>query len=138
MGRRILAAAAVALVPWLVWLALTLPHTETARHWDVVWTGLDGAIAVGLGVTARLGGTGTRLATGVATATATLMGTDAWFDVCTSTEPGFAVACAAVEVPLAVLCLAVGVRARPDGPDGPDRAPFGPCRVRRPRPRWSP
>jgi len=113
MGRRILGVAAVVLVPWLVWLALTLPGTATARHWDLVWTGLDGAIAVGLGVTAWLGGTGTRLATGVATATATLMGTDAWFDVCTSTEPGVALACAAIEVPLAVLCLAVGCRTTP-------------------------
>jgi hypothetical protein len=47
---------ALALGPWIVWLFITLPSREVARHWDVAWVGLD------VGLAALLGGTGIAVA----------------------------------------------------------------------------
>lgn len=108
------ALAAIALVPWTVGIATQLPHTAVARHWNTAWAGLDVAIMIGLALTSWLGHRRDRLAALTATATATLMCADAWFDLCTS-APGspfaYAVAEAAAELVVAAVCLVIGVRA---------------------------
>jgi hypothetical protein len=76
--------SAAVLVPWIAYLALTLPRATTAFHWPLVWGGLDGVIAVGLAATAWLAARGHRHVRPAAAATVALMGSDAWFDVCTS------------------------------------------------------
>ena len=48
-GRRftvLMAVAAVALVPWTVYLALTLPRFYQASHWRLVWVGLSPSTTV--------------------------------------------------------------------------------------------
>ena len=108
-------AAAVVLVPWTVGLATLLPHRSVAYHWNVAWTGLDVGIATGLALTgwlSRRHETGAALA---AVATAALMCTDAWFDLCTSAPgPPFAFAAveAVAELAVAAGCLAIGLRSR--------------------------
>jgi hypothetical protein len=110
------AVAAAALVPWTIGLATLLPRTATARHWNIVWAGLDVAIIAGLASTSWLARRRDRRVTPAAVATATLMCADAWFDVCTS-DAGlpFATACAsaAVEVAVAATCLVVARAADP-------------------------
>ncbi len=105
------AAAAVVLVPWTVGIATVVPHTAVARHWNTAWAGLDAALAVGLSATCWLRSRRDRRAALAATATATLMGADAWFDVCTS-PPGLPLALAAVfaatELVVAAACLQLG------------------------------
>lgn len=104
-GAAIAAAMAAALVPWTAWLSFSLPPTALAYHWSVAWTGLDAAIA-GCGITsAVLLRRRNQQASLSLVATATLMLTDSWFDVCTA-APGRDVALAVAEAVLAELPLA--------------------------------
>jgi hypothetical protein len=115
-GRPALALpgfAAVVLIPWTVSVATQLPQTAVARHWNTAWAGIDIAITIGLALTSWLGRRRHQLAALTATATATLMCADAWFDLCTSAAGSpfaYAVAEAAVELVVAVGCLVVGLR----------------------------
>jgi hypothetical protein len=109
------AIAAIVLIPWTVGLATQLPHRTVAYHWNTAWTGLDSLIAIGLAVTSWLSHRHDARAALTATATTTLMCTDAWFDLCTS-APGhpfaYAAAEAAAELMVAAACLAIGLRTR--------------------------
>lgn len=119
-GRSALALpaiAAVALAPWTVGIATRLPHSAVARHWNTAWAGLDVAIMVGLALTSWLGHRRDRRVTLTATATATLMCADVWFDVCTSTSGSpleCAIAEAATELIVAAACLVIGLRGQQD------------------------
>jgi hypothetical protein len=107
--------AAVVLLPWTVSVATQLPHSAVARHWNTAWAGIDIAITIGLALTSWLGRRRDHRVAPAATATATLMCADAWFDLCTSGSGfpfGCAVAEAAIELVVAAGCLVVGFRAR--------------------------
>lgn len=105
----------VCLVPWTVWIAYELPQRHLARHWDVAWGGFDVMLALLLFAVALAAWRRSPWLEGAATATATLLFVDAWFDVLTSstrTELVVAVLEAAlVELPLAVFCLLLARRA---------------------------
>jgi hypothetical protein len=104
-------AAALVLVPWLGWLAISLPCRYVSRHWGIAWAGFDAGLAVALALT---GFAALRYAPWLdqaAVATATLLAADAWFDVLTS-RGAAAIALAltealAIELPLALLCIRV-------------------------------
>jgi hypothetical protein len=81
---RVIAVSAAALLPWAVYLALSLPASVSARHWPVAWTGLDVVMAAGLAATAWLAVRRDRRMAFPAVSTATLLLVDAWFDVCTA------------------------------------------------------
>ena len=103
--------AGLGLVPWTVYLAATLParHVQT-RFYDLAWGGFDVGLAALLVVTG-VGLVRKRLwVQSTATAAATMLVCDAWFDVLSSNGGGrvVAIAMAAVaELPSAVLCLLV-------------------------------
>lgn len=103
----LLAAAALFLVPWALWLARTLPSTHTARLWALAWAGFDGALAVALAATALSAIRQSPWLAAAASATGTLLVVDAWFDLLTAGSGGeLAVAAAEaalVELPLAAL-----------------------------------
>lgn len=108
LRRARLVALAVGgfLLPWCVLLGAMLPATAQAQHWSLAWTGLDAAEALAALATALLLARGDRRAALTAMAGATLLLTDAWFDVCTA-APGLDHALALseaafVEVPLAL------------------------------------
>lgn len=110
----VLTGAGVALVPWMVVLAKTLPSTTEVSNWSTAWVGLDALLAVGLTGTGVLVGRGDPRAAQVAAATAAILVVDAWFDVATS-APGGELAMAVglalgVELPLAVTCAVVALR----------------------------
>ena len=100
---------ALLLVPWVVLLVFALPSTHEAAHWDIAWAGFDVALALLLLTVAVAACRRSPWLEGAATATATLLFVDAWFDVLTSStraERFVSVGEAAfVEVPLAILCL---------------------------------
>jgi hypothetical protein len=118
------AAIAIGLVPWSVLLGATLPRTFRAQNWSLAWVGLDAALAVAAGATAVLLKRGDIRAALTATATATLLLVDSWFDTCTS-APGLnhgvaILEAACVELPLSAgaLWLAFAVLKGPRGARG--------------------
>jgi hypothetical protein len=127
IGRRVrgwprhlglmLTVAGIAMVPWLVVLAVTLPARTAVGNWSFVWVGMDSLEAVALTATGLLLRRGDPRASLTAAAAAVLLLVDAWFDVLTA-APGsdrlVAVAmAAAAEVPLSGLCAVLSVRLFP-------------------------
>ena len=107
-------ALAVILVPWTIYLGVTLPRRHLSSHWDISWVGLDIAIATMLLLNALFSYLESKWLVISATVTATLLCTDAWFDVM-SAHAGPALlqalgSAALVELPLALLTLFVAVR----------------------------
>jgi hypothetical protein len=101
----ILGGVAIGLLPWTVYLSITLPPKHESVYWDIVWPGLD--IGIALAVAATVVGL-VRLSDNLpiyATVAGTLLLCDAWFDTLTS-KPGTELALAAVEALIAELPLA--------------------------------
>jgi hypothetical protein len=105
----LLAVLGICLLPWTLWLGLSLPSRKVAEHWDLAWVGFDLVLATSLLATAVALVRRSPAVQGFAAATAALLLADAWFDVVTASttkERWFAVGLAVVaELPLAALCL---------------------------------
>jgi hypothetical protein len=98
----------LALLPWTIYLGVSLPSRQLSPHYDVAWTGFDVMLIAALAGTAYFALRRSRYLAISAAATATLLVVDAWFDVMTT--PGNQVAesillAAAVELPLAAVCM---------------------------------
>ncbi|WP_233224010.1 hypothetical protein [Amycolatopsis sp. CA-128772] len=120
--KKLFWAAGLALLPWIAVLGVTLPDVVAARHWRLAWTGFDAAEAVGLLATAWLHGRGEPRTPFAATATATLLLADAWFDVVTAGDGVvFSLLMAGLGVPLAPACLSVAVPPPGSPPARPGR-----------------
>ncbi|WP_199737047.1 MULTISPECIES: hypothetical protein [Micromonospora] len=96
-------------LPWIGYLALTLPRHAVAVHYRAAWVGFDLGLVALLALTAWRAYRGDRRVVVAATATATLLAVDAWFDVVTTPAgPDLVVSvlsAALVELPLAAVCL---------------------------------
>ncbi len=96
------------LLPWVAYLAYSLPSRQLSADYDLAWAGFDVILLVALASTGYFALRRSRYLATAATAAATLLVVDAWFDVMTSLpgqrlEP---VALAAgVELPLASVCV---------------------------------
>jgi hypothetical protein len=108
-GVALIALAALLLVPWLVVLLFALPSKHESAHWDIAWAGFDGGLALVLLAVAVTAWRRSPWLEGAATAAATLLVVDAWFDVLTASSRGelvlAIVEALCVELPLALLCL---------------------------------
>src|SRR5262249_33788242 len=104
----VLAAVAIFLIPWILYLTFTLPSRHVTFHYDLAWVGFDVGLTVSLGATAWAALRGSQWLVPFAAISGTMLLCDAWFDVVTSQAGDDllqAIAEAAVaEVPLAVLC----------------------------------
>jgi hypothetical protein len=102
-------AAGIILLPWIVYLAETLPKRQFDRHYRAAWVGFDVLLVIVIIRTAYMAFRVDPRVQLAATATATLLIVDAWFDVTTaSSRPAFweAVALALlVEIPAAVFSI---------------------------------
>ncbi|MET9362641.1 hypothetical protein ABZX93_17240 [Streptomyces sp. NPDC006632] len=112
----VLTGAGLALVPWMVVLARTLPQSTEVSNWSTAWVGLDALLAAGLTGTGVLLRRDDPRAAQVAAATAAVLLVDVWFDV-TTAAPGGELATAlalavAVELPMAAVCARVALRTR--------------------------
>jgi hypothetical protein len=101
--------AAAGLVPWIIFLAMSLPRRAEAANYRLAWVGFDVGI---LGVLTALGWLAYRRSTWtemLAACAATLLVVDAWFDVITAPHPPerlLALASALIfELPFAGLCV---------------------------------
>jgi hypothetical protein len=107
------ALIAILLVPWIGYLAVTLPYT-TRVHDRTAWVGFDILLMIMLAVTALLAWRGAARVALAATATATMLVVDAWFDVFTSrTEADIvqALLFSIVELSLAAVCVWIALHA---------------------------
>jgi hypothetical protein len=94
-------AAAAILLPWIVYLAATLPRRQYDRHYRAAWVGFDLLLVFRVDQRVQF----------PAIATATLLVVDAWFDMTTSANrsqfvEAFVLA-AVVEIPAAVFSIYV-------------------------------
>jgi hypothetical protein len=106
-------SAAVALIPWTIYLGFTLPQSYTAQHWQAVWVGFDVLLLVFMIATAALGFARHHLLTLFAFATGVLLVCDAWFDVLTARRGDFALSvliAALGELPLAAVLIGGALR----------------------------
>ena len=122
-------SAAIALIPWTIYLGLTLPENYTAQHWQATWVGFDILLLAFMIATAVLGFVRHHLLTLFAFSTGVLLVCDAWFDVLTAKRGDFAVSvltAALGELPLAIVLIGGSLRiARLQGhPVGRVRWPF--------------
>jgi hypothetical protein len=118
VGRReveiiILVISAVVLVPWIAYLAVTLPRVYVTHNWDEAWVGFDILLLLLVVATAVLGILRRQMVMLTAFATGVLLICDAWFDWMTSNraDVGWATVTALfVELPLAVLLITEACR----------------------------
>lgn len=104
----VVTGSALILLPWIVYLAMSLPPSVSARHWPLMWTGLDAATAIGLAATGVLATRRDQRVAFAAASSATLLLADAWFDVCTSPAGhplAFALADMCIEIAEATCCV---------------------------------
>ncbi len=78
------AAAVLVLLPWIVYLALTLPKRDLDIHYRAAWVGFDALLVLAMLRTAYYAFRADSRVLFPATVTATLLIVDAWFDVTTS------------------------------------------------------
>lgn len=109
----LMAVGSAVLVPWVVWLGLTLPDTYRAASWPQTWVGFDIALAAAMTATAVLGWLRRQLVLAAALVTATLLVCDAWFDVMTSAagdRPAAVASALLAELPLAAVLVVGALR----------------------------
>jgi hypothetical protein len=106
--RLLFALAAIALVPWILYLTFTLPSRHVTSHYDLAWVGFDVGLTASFAASAWAAFRGSQWLAPLAAVTGTMLVCDAWFDIVTSqsgTEMWEAIAEAALaELPLAALC----------------------------------
>lgn len=102
-------ALALLTLPWIGYLALTLPRHTVTVHYRAAWVGFDLGLVALLGLTAWHAYRGDRQVVLAAAGTATMLAVDAWFDVVTTPRgPDLVVSvllAVLVELPLAGVCL---------------------------------
>lgn len=95
------------MVPWTVYLGLSLPSRSVSPDYDVAWAGFDVILLVALATTGYFALRRSRYLATAAASTATLLIVDAWFDIVTSPpgqRPEAVVLALLVELPLATVC----------------------------------
>ena len=113
IGLPVVAVGALGLVPWIGYLAATLPATYRAHNWNLAWVGFDVVLLLLLAATAVLGHRRHRMVTVTAFATGVLLLCDAWFDATTSggSDQRWALLTALlIELPLASFLLISSLR----------------------------
>lgn len=107
------AIASVVLLPWVGYLAVSLPLTEHGGAWRTAWVGFDVVLAVVLMMTAWLGFRRRQVAILSMLVAATMLLTDAWFDVALSYGTrglwGALLSAFLLELPMAVLLASSAV-----------------------------
>ncbi|MEV6772088.1 hypothetical protein AB0N05_26020 [Nocardia sp. NPDC051030] len=96
----------LALIPWMVYLGLTLPAEYHAQNWSLAWIGYDIVLVLSMAATAYLGWRRRVLLILPALATGVLLLVDAWFDIVTAeaSDVWWSAGTAIVgEIPLAAL-----------------------------------
>jgi hypothetical protein len=109
----LMAISAAFLVPWSVYLGVSLPSRYVARNWTLTWVGFDVALALLFAGTAVLGALRRELVALTAFASGVLLLCDAWFDITTANSHDRLVSiliAVVAEVPIAVVLISSALR----------------------------
>ena len=102
----------IAMIPWLVYLSVTLPENYVAHNWTATWVGFDVLLVAFMLATAVLGYLRRQLLTLAAFTSGVLLICDAWFDLMTAGPKDIWLALVTallIEVPLAIFMI-IGVQ----------------------------
>ena len=106
-------AAAIFLIPWVLYLELVLPTHYEAYHWRGAWVGFDIGLVVFLVATAILGFLRSHLLSIAAFATGVLLLVDVWFDIMTASphdRPTSIITGVCGNIPLALILMGIGIQ----------------------------
>jgi hypothetical protein len=103
----IISGCAVLLVPWTIYLAMTLPTHYVVGSWRTTWVGFDVLLTLMLTATAILGWLRRQLMILTAFASGVLLVCDAWFDVMLTApaDRAWSIASLTLELPVAVFLV---------------------------------
>src|SRR5271156_4561234 len=109
----LMVVGAVGLIPWMIYLAFTLPENYVAHKWPATWIGFDCVLITFMVATAVLGWLRRELVILPGFTTGVLLICDAWFDIMTA-GPGQmwmpVLTAALLNLPLAAIMIAGAVR----------------------------
>ncbi len=109
----LMVGGAIVLIPWMVYLAITLPENYVAHNWPATWIGFDCVLITSMAATAVLGWLRRELVILPGFTTGVLLICDAWFDIMTA-EPHqvwlSVLTAALINVPLAAIMITGAVR----------------------------
>jgi hypothetical protein len=80
----LMTGGAIFMIPWIVYLAFTLPETYVVHDWPLIWVGFDSLLVAFMAATAVLAWLHRQLLLLSAFTTGVLLICDAWFDITTS------------------------------------------------------
>jgi hypothetical protein len=109
----LMVGAIIGLIPWTIYLAITLPDKYIAHNWPATWVGFDLLLLLFMFATAVLGLLRRQLLVLTAFTTGILLVCDAWFDVMTAApaDRWLSILTAAVgELPLSVILITGALR----------------------------
>ncbi|GAB1814692.1 hypothetical protein [Mycobacterium sp. MUNTM1] len=109
----LMVGGAIAMVPWLAYLSVTLPENYVAHNWPITWIGFDVLLVGFMLTTAVLGYLRRQLLVLAAFTTGVLLICDAWFDLMTAGPKDIwlsLITALLIEVPLATFMITSAVR----------------------------
>jgi hypothetical protein len=95
------------LIPWTIYLGLSLPDRQLSPHYNIAWVGFDVLLLVALGTTGYFALRHSRYLAVTSAAAAALLVVDAWFDIMTSPRHQILeaiISAVLIELPLAAVC----------------------------------
>src|SRR5262249_13788609 len=98
----------IAMIPWLVYLSMTLPANYVAHNWPATWVGFDILLVGFMLATAVLGHLRRQLLMLTAFTSGVLLICDAWFDLMTAGPKDLWLSVGTallIEVPLAIFLI---------------------------------
>jgi hypothetical protein len=98
----------IAMIPWLVYLAMTLPENYVAHNWPATWVGFDMLLVGFMLATAVFGYLRRQVLLFAAFTSGVLLICDAWFDLMTAGPDDVwlsVVTALLIEVPLAIFMI---------------------------------
>ena len=105
---RLMIGGSIAMIPWLVYLSVTLPDNYVAHNWPLTWVGFDVLLVGFMLTTAVLGYLRRQLLMLTAFTSGVLLICDAWFDLMTAGPRDIwlsVITALFIEVPLAIFLI---------------------------------
>jgi hypothetical protein len=108
MRLSLMTACSIGMIPWLVYLSMTLPENYVAHNWPATWIGFDMLLAAFMVATAVFGYLRRQVLLFAAFTSGVLLICDAWFDLMTAgpNDIGLSVVTALfIELPLGIFMI---------------------------------